>query len=223
MANHFSCQIPGMDTNDIFIKLGFCADYVRVTNWADGVELQWARHQGNDNCIARVAAGDRTVTSGSGIKLVKFGEMSPHSITSDPSEVEAGQWNDADGIQITSDAALLGNDQILLIEAWGMDWPMIRAVHDGGDTTHTYIQDSSIDFRDAGVSTGWIVYNQTNGNYSFAGEVQKPSGYTKYCRVTLVEADGTATAAADIDDDDVLFLYPKDCLGYPLSDLGAMT
>lgn len=223
MGKHFSMVVPAMDTNDLFIKMGFCPDYVRVVSFDAGLELFWSRHQGNDNCVARVAAGDRTVTSGSGIKLVKFPVMKSNDMTTDPTEVEAGQWNEADGIQITADAALLADDKMLLVEAFGIDVPVIRAVMDGTTNNNTYFEDSSLDFRDAGVSTGWIIYNQSNGNYCYVGEVQRPADKAKYCRLTSVTAAGAATTAADFDTNDVCFIYPPNALGYPLSDIGAMT
>lgn len=217
--------VPCMDANDLFVKLGFCPLFVRVTNLADGTEEFWSMTMGNDAGISRVAAGDRTANTDKGIKLVKFEEARAIDEDSDPTAVEPGNWYEADGIQITSDAVLLGDDNLLLIEAKRMDLHslIVRAVHDGGDATNTYIQDGSVDFREAGVSSGWIVYNQTNGNYAYVGAVQRPSGNNKYCRCTLVDSNGDALTAADIDDDDVLFLFSKDNAGYPLSDIGAMT
>ena len=223
MGKHFSCQIPGMDANDLFIKIGWCPDYVRVVNVATGLEFQWFRHMANDNSITRVAAGDRTVTSGNGVKLVKFSEMTNNAITADPTVVEAGQWNEADGIQITDDSLLLGDDNMLFVEAYGIDIPVVRAVHDGATNNNLHLQDASVDFRDAGVSTGWIIYNQSNGNYCYVGEVQRPPGQAKYCRLTSVLANGSPTTAADFDTNDVCFIYPPNALGYPLADIGAMT
>ena len=104
-------------------------------------------------------------------------------------------------------------------------WDFPGYDYDAGDTVNTYWQDSSLDFRDMGVSgeEKFILYNQTNGNYCFIGEVQKPSGQSKFCRVTLVDSNGDALTAADIDDDDVGVILKYDECGYPLSDIGAMT
>jgi len=223
MGKHFSTVLPCMDANDLFVKTGFCPDIVRVVNLDTGLELLWNRALGCDNTHQYDATGDPTLATGQGVSLVKFTEMNAMDESSDPSTVESGQWNDANGIKIAADTLMLSDDDLLQIECWTMDVPMVRAIHDAGDAVNTYIQDSSLDFRDAGVSTGWIIYNKTNGDYAFVGEVQKPSGQSKHCRATLVDSNGDATTAADIDDDDVIYLFPKGYAGYPLSDIGAMS
>jgi len=216
--------VIGMDTNDIFVRLGFCPEVVRITQLDQGEVVTWCRMLGNDAGI-HVDSGTDTVNSDKGIKLVQFDEGKiADDATSDPSAVTQDEWYKANGIQITSDVAMLEDDHLYLLEAWGMDMPVIQITHDGGDATNTYVEDSSVDLRHAGVSSGWVVYNQTNGNYAYVGEVKRPAGESKYCRATLVTSrGGNATTAADIDDDDVIYLFPEGYLTYPKSDIGAMS
>lgn len=223
MGKHYARMIPLMDTVAFYVKLGFCPDIIKLTSTYSGIDMFWARCMGNDTSISRVAAGDRTLDTSYGITLVKFPEMESNDITATPTSVEAGQWNDADGILISSDSVPLADDVMFLLEAWTLDVPFVMGVHDGTTNNNTYFEDSSVDFRDAGVSTGWIIYNKSNGNYAYVGEVQKPAGKKKYCRVTSVLASGSATTAADFDTNDIVFLMPADAMAYPLSAIGAMT
>ena len=224
MKDHFCLPVIAQGSNDIFIRLGFCPDVVKFTEWATGLGFEWFRGQGNDVGITRTAAGDRTVQTAQGVKLVYFEDI-PHKLTADPTEVEAGDWAHANGIQLTSDVTGLTDHALLMVEAWRIDINFVRSVHDGGDAVHTYWQDSSLDFSENGVSGGqkYILYNLTNNNYAHIGAVQRPSGQEKHCRVTLVDSGGTALTAADIDDDDVCIVLPKDSCQYPLSDYGTMS
>jgi len=223
MGKHYSRFIPLMDTVDFYVKLGFCPDVVRLYSTYAGLEMIWCRCAANDSSISQVANGDRTLNTGSGIKLVKFPVMDSNDATAVPTVVEAGQWNDADGIMITDDAVPLADDVMFLLEAWTVDVPLVRAVHDGTNSSNTYFEDASVDFRDAGVSSGWVIYNQSNGNYCYVGEIQRPAGKAKFCRLTSVFADGTPTTAADFDTSDVCFIMPKSAMPYPLSAIGLMT
>lgn len=224
MGKHYARMIPLMDTTDFYVKLGFCPDIVKLTSTYSGIDMFWARCMGNDTSISRVAAGDRTLDTSYGITLVKFPVGDSNDLTATPTSVEAGQWNDADGILISSDSVPLADDVMFLLEAFTLDVPVVNAVHDGGNNCNTYLQDASVDFRDAGVSPGWIIYNKSNGNYAYVGEVQKPAGQAKYCRVTsLLSPGGSATTAADFDNSDVIFLMPKSAMAYPLSAIGLMT
>ncbi len=224
MKEHVILPIIGQGANDIFVRLGFCPDVVKLTEWATGLGVEWFRGQGNDTSITRVAAGDRTVQTAQGIKLVYFEDI-PHKLTADPTSVEAGDWANANGIQLTSDLTGLTDHALMMLEAWRIDSPFVRSVHDGGDAVHTYWQDTSMDFSINGVCGGqtWILMNLTNTNYAHIGAVQKPTGLSKYCRLTLVDSAGNPMSAADIDDDDVMIAMPKDSAQYPLSDYGHMT
>jgi hypothetical protein len=224
MKNYHSQLAIGAGANDLFIRLGFCPDIVRVTEFGTGLGATWFRGQGNDASITRVAAGDRTVNTDKGVKLVCFDDV-PLSQSSDPVEVEAGEWYKANGIQLTSDIGVLTDGALLLVESWRLSLPFVRTVHDGGDNKNTYFQDSSIDFKDAGISGGqqFILINQSNDNYAYVKSVERPAGQGKHCRLNLSDAAGNATAAADIDDNDIAYVLPKDSVQYPMSDIGIMT
>jgi hypothetical protein len=235
MNDYICIPVIAQGANDIFLKLGFCPDVVKITEWATGLGVIWYRLQGNDTSITRVAAGDRTVQTGEGIVLGSINKMTAEEMTADTdfTAFSDSNWSEdgmqANAIKLTSDLAGLTDHALLMVEAFRSKIPVIRAIHDGGDDCNTYFQDSSIDFRELGVSEDttraqWLVYNLSNNNYAWVKEIQKPSGQTKYCRVLVAEAtDGTATAAADFDDDDVLLLLPRQYAQYPLSDYGLMT
>lgn len=224
MKEHFSTYVVTMDGQDCYVKIGFCPDVVRITKLSDGQDNLWCRMLGNDGAIVRAVAGDRTITTDKGIKLVKFSDESINQ-TSDPEVVDAGNWIDANGIMITGDVGFLADDNIVLVEAYRMDTLWIKATHDG-TTSMNYLEDSSYDFKELGVSGGqtFICYNLTNGDYAYVLNVVKPAGKTKFCRLTLGTADGTAytTAEADIDTSDVCYIFPVSAAQYPLSDLGLM-
>ena len=229
MQDYVCKPIIGQGANDIFVRLGFCPDVIRLTEYATGLEVIWHRVMGFDSPITIVAAGDKTIqTSGEGIDLVAFSDE-PYNLTSDPTAfsdanpVENDQQ--ANGIKLTSDLAGLTDHAIIMLEAWRQSIPIVRAVHDGGDNKNTYFQDASVDFKEQGVSGSqqWLLFNITNTNYCHIGAVQKPSGQTKHCRLTAVDSGGTALAACDFDDDDVALIMPKRDAQYPLSDYGHMT
>ena len=82
MKDYFCMPVIAQGSNDIFIRTGFCPDVVKFTEWATGLGFEWFRGQGNDTGITRVAAGDRTVQTDQGVKLVYFDDI-PHKLTSD--------------------------------------------------------------------------------------------------------------------------------------------
>ncbi len=228
MESYFQTMVIGQGSNDIFVRIGWCPDVVRITEWETGLGMEWYRLQGADIAITRVAAGDRTVQTAQGIKLVNF-TADPMDMTADLTAFTDVNWNengkDANGVQLTSDLTGLTDHGLLCFEAWRSSVPIIRAVHDGTTSSNTYFEDSSVDFRELGVSGGqlWLIYNFTNANYCYVGEVQKPSGKSKYCRLTSVLANGNATTAADFDTSDVVYVLPKSHAQYPLGDYGIMT
>jgi hypothetical protein len=67
------------------------------------------------------------------------------------------------------------------------------------------LQDTSLDFQELGVAKGWVVINASNDNRGLVDEVQRPSGQSRYCRVTIQDV-----SAADFDDDDICFLIPPE-------------
>jgi len=188
--------------NDIFLKVGWCPDIIKFTEWATGLGGIWYRLQGKDTAISRVAAGDRTVQTAKGFYLghipMKMDEMDADADFTAFTDVN---WKE-DGME--ANAVKVASDVV-------------------GMTDHALI----LDFLELGVVSStppqWLVYNLTNQDYAYVGVVQKPSGQQKHCRATLVNAAGTAMAAADIDDDDVLLLLPKYAAQYPLSDYGLMS
>jgi hypothetical protein len=223
--NHAIRYFIGSDGNDAFIWLGFCPEIVKIMEVDSGERLIWCRMNGNDACIEITAAdGSVDVESGKGIKLVQFNEgYIADDATSDPSAVDPTEYYKANGIQITGDLDTLEDDHLYLVEAWGMDMPIIKLTHDGG-TTQTFVQDKSFDLKKCGVSSGWVVYNQSNGDMAYVKEIQKPAGTNKYSKATLATSrGGDATTAAAIADGDVLFLFPERYLQYPKSDIGMMS
>lgn len=235
MKDYYTIPIIAQGSNDIFIKLGFCPDVIRITEWATGLGIMWYRLRGLDTAITRVAAGDRTVQTDQGIVLGSMQPAHGEVMTAD-SEFTAfsdSNWSedgmDCNAVKLTSDLTGLTDHALLQFEAWRMCEPVIRAIHDGGNNSNTYFQDSSIDFRELGVSAQhdraqWLLYNTSNNNYCYVKDVVKPAGQRKYCRLLSAEAtDGTPTASADFDDGDVVLVLPRRIAQYPLSDYGLMT
>ena len=141
--------------------------------------------------------------------------------------LEQAEWYKANGMRLNSGLSGLTDGDIYTWKAFRCHNPVIRLIHDGG-ASQTFIQDSSVDLREAGVTGNgkWIVYNTTaNDDYAFLGAITKPSGQTKYCRaLTFTTAElSTATAAAALADADELFLIKAIHAAYPLSDIGNMT
>jgi hypothetical protein len=181
--------------------------------------------QGNDASFERVVAGDITVNTDKGIKLVQFTDT-PLNTSSDPSAIDPAEYYKANGIQITSDVAFLADNNIVFVEAWKMQNTFLKCTHDGTTSSNTYFEDASFDFLECGVSGNgqWLIYNLTNGNYAYIKEVRKPADSNKHCRLyTATDAAGTATTAADFDTNDVCYVFPVSCAWYPLSDIGLMT
>lgn len=235
MKDYFCCPIIAQGANDIFLKIGFCPDVIKITEWATGLGIIWYRLQGIDTAITRVAAGDRTVQSGQGIVLGSIEKDHGEEMTADTdfTAFSDSNWAEdgmtANAVKLTSDLTGLTDHALLMFEAFRMQVPVIRAVHDGDTNNNTYFEDSSIDFKELGVSdqwnrAQWLIYNLSNNNYAYISEVIKPVGKAKHCRLRLAEAtDGTATASADIDTGDVALILPRKYAQYPLSDYGLMT
>lgn len=233
MGKHFTRPFIAQGSNDIFFKLGFCPEIIRINEWATGLEMIWYRLQGLDTAITADATGDRTVQTAQGIVLGSIPEkVDEMDADADFTAFSDANWleNDltANAVKLTSDLTGLTDHALCMMEAYEMDVPVVRAVHDGGDTSNTYFQDASIDFEKLGVVSSptnpqWLLYNLTNNNYAYIGEVQRVTGKANKCRLTLVTAAGAALAAADIDDDDVALILPKMHQQYPLSDYGIMT
>ncbi len=214
---------------DISVRLGFCPVRVKILGGSVEDTMDWFLPMINDNYSVKQAnaTGARTYSTG-GVKLVKFSDPPDGLPGSEgaPEELEQGEWFMANGIKLDGaniPALADGNEAILVAEP--MDVTMVKAVHDGG-ASGVFFQDSSLDFRDAGVEGGqaWILINETNDDYAYVKSVEKPAGQRKYCRLNLAEnAAGDATSAAAIADADVAILIPKQYAQYPLTGIGAMT
>lgn len=227
---------PMTDTADLFMRIGFCPDVVRLTGLTDGKRFVWNRiahgasggaaHSGGISI--GVTGGAALVGASTGIVLCEFTE-DVTDLThggSDPAIVDATNYIDANGIKLSSTLDLLKTDHFVMVEAWRMTFPWIKGVHDGTTSSNTYFEDSSYDFRKLGVSGNglWMIYNQTNGNYAYVKKVVKPAGQTNWCRIeTATDQDGTATTAADFDTSDVCYIFPIEAAPFPMSDVGAMT
>lgn len=225
MEQYFNALVVTKDTNDLSVRIGWCPEVVRLTNITEGKGLTWTRIMGNDSSLERVAAGDLTANTDKGIKLCQFtGPMK--DMTADPTVIDPAEWYDANGITITADVAFLADDVVVLVEAWrSTNRRAVKGVHDGTTSSNTYFEDASYDFKKAGFKVGDIVYNQTNANYGFIKEITKPIDKAKFCRVyTATDRAGlNATAAADFDTSDVVFIIPIELEWYPLTDLTEMT
>jgi len=210
----------------MYFALGFCPMKVRLTGTSAGNRSEWwLTTPPNDGLETTDSTGARVLDASDGFFLVHFSDPNdPENSTI--TTLENAEWYKANGIGIDDGVLTNTNAVPFVLEAWGMTFPVIRAVHDGGDNCNTYFQDSSVDFQEAGVSGGqsWIIINVTNDDYAYVKAVQKPAGQTKYCRLTVAEdSSGTATTAADFDDNDVCVVIPRQYAQQPLSGLGAMT
>lgn len=173
--------------------------------------------------------GVYSLDASDGIRLVKFNDE-PGSVPGSggtPSDVENGRFWEANGIEITANSVGIVDGIPYVVIVHRMTVPMIRAVHDGTTNSNTYFEDSSIDFFEAGISDNgkFILINESNNNYAYVGAITKPSGKSNYCRIYTYEDEGltTATAAADFDTSDVIFIIPRQWVQHPLSGIGLMT
>ena len=224
MPGQFRCiNVPMMDTNDLFIYLGFTPGRIIITNLYNGAEEQWAQPMASDSCLQRVVAGDRTLQTDKGVKLVQF-DGPPEALSADPTVVSPYEFWKANGFMVTSDLASLSDDafvSFLVFEA--TDLVVGPCVHDGDTNNASKCIDKDVDFAACGVSKGHIVYNLTNGNIALVASLEKYPGTNIFNSINLVESDGeTATSAADIDTNDVFYVFPPN-IAYPKSDLGWMT
>jgi len=188
---------------DIAVRLGFCPDHVLVVQIGVGIETLWYRTMPADSELSRVAAGDRTYSTDKGIKPIMIeGVLGSEVVT----ELESADYFRCNGFQIEDDSPVNINATALHWYAWGSGPYPIRAVHDGGNTCNTYLEDSSLDFRDLGVTPGFVIINATNDDRGVVASVEKPTDKSRYCRLNI----GGGVAGADIDDDDVCYVMPPE-------------
>lgn len=231
---YYSNIAPMTDGADLFVRIGFCPDVVKLTNLYDGQQFLWnraehAHYQGAaaSGGINFTVGGTRAlVASTGGIALCDFtGGIATIDYPSDPAVVNGTNWINANGIKITSTVALLATDQLLLVEAWRMNHLFLKAYHEGG-ASHVTFRDDTFDFKDLGVSGNgnWILYNQSNGNYAYVKQVRKQNGKSTWSLIdTAIDSDGTATSAATFANNDVIYLFPVNAAPFPMGDVGMMT
>ena len=212
----------------IYFNLGWCPAKVLIQGSAEEDSVVWTIDMAAGYGVESIDSdGISTLTTATGITLVQFTNASNAFPTAAPSSVEPGRWWEANGIGIGASAAANVDGNPFTVQAFRMNVPIVRAVHDGTTSSNTYFEDSSIDFLSAGISDNgqFILINETNDNYAFVGAITKPAGKDKYCRIyTYENADlSTATAAADFDTSDVCFIIPMQYVQYPLSGVGLMT
>jgi len=213
-----------------YFRLGFCPVKVKIYGLVEEDINEWYLPMlaSPDSIETIDSTGIRTLDGTDGVYLVQFNDgmgQAPGSGGA-PTVLEPAEWYKANGIKITADCAAIADGNPYIVEAYRLTVPIIRAVHDGTTSSNTYFEDSSVDFKAAGVSGGqtWLIINETNDNYGYVKSVAKPTGQTRYCRLYTAEnAAGDATAAADFDTADVCFILPVEWGQYPLSGIGAMT
>ena len=212
-------------------RFGFCPCKVKVTGLVEEDMSEWyiPMLASPDNIETTDDSGIRALDGTDGIYLCQFDDE-PGSLPGSggtPTVLEPAHWYKANGVKITASVPAIANGNPYVVEAWRMDVPIVRCVHDGTTSSNTYFQDSSVDLLEAGVSGNGshIVINETNDNYAYTGLITKPAGEANYCRCTTFEDANmnTATAAADFDTDDVLIIIPVMYAQSPLSGVGLMT
>uniref|UniRef100_A0A6M3ID61 Uncharacterized protein n=1 Tax=viral metagenome TaxID=1070528 RepID=A0A6M3ID61_9ZZZZ len=235
---YFSVTLPVMDTaaTDVYVRIGFTPDVVRLTNLYNGISMIWNRAV-HGHYQGATASGGLAITATGGIALgaataglclCKFIEPATDLTHGGavPATVDGTNWIDANGIKIAWVNTVLTDDTMLMVEAWRMNYILLKAYHDGTTNSNTYFEDSSYDFRELGVCGNgkWLIYNQTNTDYAYIKSVNKPAGKTKWCRLyTATDAAGTATTAADFDTSDVCYIFPIDAAPYPMTMIGITT
>lgn len=210
---------------------GFAPGYVRVIGMAEEDVNEWCPLLPSEDSIETIdSTGIRTLDASDGIRLIKFTADEPGAVPGSggtPSDVENGRFWEANGIEITASCEAIQDGSPYCVIVHRMSVPIIRAVHDGTTNSHTYFEDSSIDFYEAGVSDNgkFIIINESNDNYAYVGTITKPSGKSNHCRIYTFENEtlATATAAADFVTADVCYILPRQFAQSPLSGIGLMT
>ena len=225
METYFTVPFVGTGSNDVSIHIGWCPDAIRITEYGTGLQAIWLRVYSPDAALMVTATGGISIDTADAIQLVYFTDT-PDNISADPTELTTGEFYKANGVRIDTTLAIQTDNKLCVFEAWRGRIKAIWAKHDGTTSANTYFEDRSVDFREAGVCGGqkWILYNINNNNYAFVKAVQKPSGQSKWCRVTLaLNTAGDATTLADCDTNDIALLVPYQYAQYPISDCTVMT
>jgi len=199
-----ACGIVIGTAADIDVRTGFQADVIKLINLTDFSTSTWYRALLDENAIAGTASGTLSLAVSTGVNLIKIdGPVGSEVVTVLEASGVKGLF--ANGFRIESDAGVNDDAELIWWEAIASQRRFIRAVHDG-TTSSNYLEDRSLDFRELGVTAGWVVVNFTNDNRGVVDEIQRPTGQTRYCRLTI--AGGVA--AADFDTADVCFIMPPE-------------
>lgn len=204
----------------IYLRLGWCPSRVEIQGSAEEDAVVWTIDLAAGYGLQSLDVdGVTALTAATGVTLVKF-EETADNMTANPSAVEPGRYYEANGIMIGASAAANVNGNPFTVQSYRMNVPIVRAVHDGGDNSNTYFQDSSLDFMEAGVSGNgkFMIINKSKNKMAFIGSVAKPAGLNNYCRLyTYEDADcKVATASADFDNNAVCFIVSRANAQYPL-------
>ena len=239
MQDYYSNIVPMTDGADLFIRIGFCPDVVKLLNLYDGQQVFWNRCEHGHYQGAAASGGIWVTVGGTRALVAATGNIALCEFTggqadvawgqidypSDPAVIDGTNWIDANGIKITKQTILLASDQLLQIEAWRMNHIWLKLYHEGGASQVT-ARDDSYDFKELGVSGNgrWLLYNQSNGDYAYVKQVRKGNGKSKWSLIDLAtDAEGTPTSAAALATNDVCYVFPINAAPYPMSDIVKMT
>ena len=189
---------------DINVRLGFRADAIMIFDVTNLNQLYWFRCLADEDGISDTALGALVAATSTGINLIQIdGAVGDETVTVVEANSVKGMF--ANGFRLESDAIPNADAALLHYMAFGGASKYIRGVHDG-TTSSNYFEDSSLDFRELGVTAGWVMVNLSNDNRCLVNEIQRPTGKTRYCRLTVP----STVAAADFDTADVVFIMPPE-------------
>jgi len=189
---------------DIDVRLGFRADAIEIFDLTNLNRLYWFRCLADENGVALSVSGTLAAASSTGINLIKIdGAVGDETTTVLEASSVKGLF--ANGFRLESDATVNANAALLHYKAFGGASNYIRGVHDG-TTSSNYFEDSSLDFRELGVTAGWVMINLNNDDRCLVNEIQRPTGKARYCRLTVP----STVSAADFDTSDVVIVMPAE-------------
>ncbi|MBW2036423.1 MAG: hypothetical protein JRI41_02925 [Deltaproteobacteria bacterium] len=204
----------------VYLRLGWCPAKVILQGSVEEDSSVWTIDLTAAYGIESIdSTGVTELTTDTGITLVQFEGDADTIPTSAPTSLEPAEYYKANGIAVAASAACNVDGNPFTVHAFRLNVPIVKGIHDGTTSSNTYFEDSSVDFIEAGVSGNgkFIIINETNDNMAYVGEITKPAGKDKYCRIYTYEDESltTATAAADFDTSDVVFIIPRMYAQYP--------